>query len=121
LLLQTVNDTVMSMQSRKSIPIRLEDRFRKLSSADEHKVPKVQRSMSEVSEPSSTGMRRRRFTLKASHMLRKSVSGPDYEETEQHLSAKHIRKILAKNSVTNVSMYNYIKIIQYLDFKILVL
>ena len=109
-LLPTVNDTVMSMQSRRSMPVRLEDRFRKSSAAETlisiDEKPKVVRSSSEQTD-SSAVLRRRRLTDKAAQIWRKSVSGPDYEHTEQHLSAKHIRKILAKTAATNVSIIKY--------------
>jgi hypothetical protein len=109
-VLPTVNDTVMSMQSRRSMPVRLEDRFRKTSAAETSisfdEKPKVGRSFSEQGDTPAV-MRRRRLAGKAAQIWRKSVSGPDYENTEQHLTAKHVRKILAKTAATNVSIIEY--------------
>jgi hypothetical protein len=92
------------------MPPSLEDRFLMTPSSPEVSgggKRGIKRYFSETGEEpkkaAAAGMRRRHFQSKAAQFIRKSVSGPDFEETEKHLTAKHLHKILLKTAANNVS------------------
>jgi hypothetical protein len=96
------------------MPPSLEDRFRTtpsspdVSSGERQRIKRFFSQSDEEPKKGAAGMRRRHFQSKAAQFIRKSVAGPDYEETEKHLTARHLHKILLKTSANNVSLMSVV-------------